>query len=470
MYIYNTLTRQKELFEPIDVNRKKVKIYDCGPTVYGFFHIGNARNFVIFDVLRRYLKYKGYEVTFVQNITDIDDKIINKAIEEKTTWREIANKYTLAYFEDIKALGIEEADYSPKATELVPEMIEFITGLIKQGTAYEVEGNVYYDIAKFSSYGKLSGKKIEELEAGARVEIDERKKHPLDFALWKKAKPNEPSWISPWGEGRPGWHIECSVMSRKYLGDTFDIHGGGIDLVFPHHENEKAQTEALTGKPFAKYWLHNGHLNFSGEKMSKSIGNIKLVHELIAQKYSPLAIRYFLLSAHYRSPLDFSEEILKSAQRGYEEFCNTFYRIKELCEIPASDSGSAGDNELKEAKAQKSKEKFIEAMEDDFNTALAAGSLFELAREVKHTIADKSFTIESLKNVLKILFECSSILGIAPKLEGLGEEEMQFIKNREEARKQKDWASADRIREQLKEKGIILEDTPSGTLALKKKS
>ncbi|MGB0090124.1 MAG: cysteine--tRNA ligase, partial [Planifilum fulgidum] len=371
--LYNTLTRKKEPLRTVEPG--KVKIYVCGPTVYNYIHIGNARVFVFFDVVRRYLKYRGYAVTYVQNLTDVDDKLIKASKETGRPVPEIAETYIRAFFEDMDSLGVERADVHPRATEHIPEMIEAIRTLIDKGYAYERNGDVYFRAMAKEGYGKLSHQSLEELKAGARVEVNEQKENPLDFALWKRAKPGEISWESPWGRGRPGWHIECSVMSRKYLGDTFDIHAGGTDLTFPHHENEIAQSEALTGKPFALQWMHNGYINLGNEKMSKSLGNIVLVKDL-RREFSPRTIRHFLLSAHYRNPIQFTRETMEQMERGIERidtaWTNLRHRMKASMEGPASPETTKALDELTRA--------FEGAMDDDFNTAGAIGVLFDAVR------------------------------------------------------------------------------------------
>ena len=380
--IYNTLTRQKEVLEPIEPG--KVRMYMCGPTVYDYFHIGNSRPFILFDIFRRYLKYRGFEVKFVTNLTDVDDKIIKKASEENVSTDVVAEKYSTAFFEDTKRLGIQEADAYPKATENISDIIELIEKLVQNGVAYPVDGDVFYSVTKFLGYGKLSGKNIDELESGARVEIDPRKENPLDFALWKAAKPGEPYWDSPWGKGRPGWHIECSVMSMKHLGESFDIHAGGVDLVFPHHENEIAQSEGATGKPFVKYWMHNGFLNIEGEKMSKSLGNFFTAREIM-EKYHPAVIRMFFLLKHYRSPINFSEERILEAQSALERIITTLENIDSvLAEHKVQDSENSPS--LPES-IDDLKNEFINEMDDDFNTAGAISKIFDLVKEANLILA-----------------------------------------------------------------------------------
>jgi len=458
--VYNDLTRRKEEFIPLQ--DKKVGIYVCGPTVYDYFHIGNARPFTLFDIVRRYLEYRGYQVTYVQNFTDIDDKMINRANELGITVGELAEKYIAEYFTDADALGIKRADVHPRATEHIPQIIALVQKLVDNGSAYAVDGDVYYDTAKFAEYGKLSQQRLEELESGARVEVDERKKNPMDFALWKQQKPGEPAWDSPWGKGRPGWHIECSAMARQYLGDTLDIHAGGADLMFPHHENEIAQSEAATGKPFARYWLHNGYLNIDGEKMSKSLGNFFTVRD-IRQKYAPEVVRFFLLSAHYRSPLNFSDEQLASAKSALERLYNAYLNLEHLRKTAKTSALREEENELLR-RFKEYREKFIAAMDDDFNTADGVSVLFDLAREI-NTSAGGESSRELLEEVGKLFQEICDVFGLladAGKEETVDTEIEDLIRQRDEARKRKNWAEADRIRDRLLQQGIILEDTPQG--------
>jgi len=482
--IFNTLTKREEEFVPIEPNH--VKMYNCGPTVYDYFHIGNARNFITAEIIRRYLEYKGYKVTFVQNVTDVEDKIIKKANATGVTPAEVAQKFTDAYFEDMKALGILEPTYSPKATEHINDIIEFVKKLIEKGIAYEVDGDVYYDLSKFEGYGKLSGQKVEDTIAGAseRVEINEKKRHPADFDLWKKAKPGEPSWESPWGPGRPGWHIECSVMSSKYLGETFDIHSGGNDLIFPHHENEIAQSEALTGKVLARYWIHNGMLITAGrssesqesEKMSKSLGNVETVRNLL-KKYSPLAIRLFLISGHYRSPLEYRKSSLDEASSAVDRILNcvtTLTKLESQDDI-IPDGLSDSEKELNNA-VDLAISKFEESMDDDFNTPGAIGAVFELIGATNKFISDNPSLSTQGKAILgrvkTVLVKLCDVLGLNV-LESKGLEESSalvdglmnlIIEIRRSAREKKDWATADKIRESLSDLGIKLEDTREGTI------
>ena len=458
MKLYNTLTRNKEEFIPIEEG--KVKMYVCGPTVYNYFHIGNARPFIIFDTLRRYLEYKGYEVTYVQNFTDVDDKVINRANEEGITMEELADRFIKEYFKDADGLGIERATVHPRATHLVLDMVDMIKKLEEKGLAYQAGEDVYFDIAKSEGYGKLSGQSLEDLNAGARIDVSEKKRNPPDFVLWKREKPGEPSWNSPWGRGRPGWHIECSVMARKYLGDTIDIHAGGQDLIFPHHENEIAQSEGTTGKPFARYWLHNGYIKVDNEKMSKSLGNFFTVRE-ISKEYDLEVVRFFMLSAHYRNPVNFSREMLEQAKSGLERLYNARINLEHLAKnSPVSPLRSGEKDKLKSI--QRHKESFENAMDDDLNTADALAAIFELVKEVN------TYTLEEISEELALksrdlLMELAGVLGLLIKEEGEMDKEVQeLIDKREEARKERNWILSDSIRDRLKEKGIILEDTPQG--------
>jgi len=456
--VYNTLTRRKEEFVP--QRDGKVGIYACGPTVYDYFHIGNARVFIVFDVIRRYLRYRGFDVTFVQNFTDIDDKMIKRAGELNITVAELADRYIKAYFEDAGALGIEKADVHPKATEHIPGMIAQIKQLMDNGLAYEADGDVYFQTAAFSAYGRLSNQPLEELVAGARVEVDERKKDPLDFALWKKQKPGEPAWDSPWGRGRPGWHIECSVMSMQYLGETIDIHGGGPDLIFPHHENEKAQGEGATGVPFARYWLHAGFLNINQEKMSKSLGNFMMVRDL-RQKYNPQAVRFFMLSAHYRNPVNFSPDLLEQAQSGLERLNNTVYNLRDILPKLAPDGLDA--TELLD-KIAAGRQRFIAAMDDDFNTAEALAVLFELARDINIHLQEAAPSRTVVEKALAFFGETGGVLGFFAEQgdASLDTRVEELITRRNEARRLRNWAAADALRDELQSMGIVLEDTTQG--------
>lgn len=451
------MTGKKEDFIPLEDN--KVKIYSCGPTVYNYFHIGNARPFIIFDCLRRFFEYQGFDVTFVQNYTDIDDKMINKANEEGVTIKELADRYIKEYEIDASGLGIRPATVHPKATDHIEDIIAFINKLIQKGFAYEVQGDVYFNTGSFDQYGKLSRKKLDELELGARIDVDDRKRNPMDFALWKAKKENEPSWNSPWGEGRPGWHIECSVMSMKYLGDTIDIHCGGADLVFPHHENEIAQSESATGKTFARYWLHNGFININNEKMSKSKGNFFTVRDIV-KSFDYEVLRFFMLSAHYRSPINFSDELLQQAQNGLNRIYECLVHLKLIF---AEDQTGEISDQVNQALADY-KEKFIRAMEDDLNTADAASVLFEMVRYANGLMKDNAVNPKEAKAIYDLFKELGDVLGILynEKDQNIDQDIEELIEKRQQARKDKNWAQADAIRDQLKDMGIILEDTPQG--------
>ncbi|MDW7649936.1 MAG: cysteine--tRNA ligase [Bacillota bacterium] len=461
MRVYNTVKRKKEEFIPVSGN--KVGIYACGPTVYDYFHIGNARIFIVFDVIRRYLRWRGYDVTFVQNFTDIDDKMIKRANELGITVPELADRYIRAYFEDVEALGVEPADVHPKATEHITEMIELIQALTEKGMAYDVDGDVYFHTPAFKAYGELTNQPLDELISGARVDVDERKKHPLDFVLWKKQKPGEPAWDSPWGKGRPGWHIECSVMSTKYLGDTLDIHAGGPDLIFPHHENEKAQSEGATGKQFAKYWMHAGYLNINQEKMSKSLGNFMTVRD-IRQKIAPEVVRFFMLSAHYRNPINYSADLLQQAQSGLERLNNVVYNLRDVLDKLPEEDGVSNDAAERLAALDAFRDRFIEVMDDDFNTADGLAVLFDIARETNTYLKNANPSRTVVAKTLAFFEDVGSVLGFfAPKEDdALDARVNEMIEKRQAARKAKDWATADAIRDELQEMGIILEDTPQG--------
>ena len=461
MKIYNTLTRKKEEFVP--VHPGKVGMYVCGPTVYNYIHIGNARPMIIFDTVRRYFEYKGYEVNYVSNFTDVDDKIIKKANEEGVTATEIAERYIKECKQDMEALNIKPATHQPRATEEIGGMIKMIQTLIEKGHAYEVDGTVYFKTRSFKDYGKLSKKNIDDLEAGHReikVTGEEGKKDPLDFVLWKPKKEGEIAWDSPWGEGRPGWHIECSEMSKKYIGDTIDIHAGGEDLIFPHHENEIAQSEACNDEKFANYWMHNGFLNINNKKMSKSAGNFFTVRE-IGEKYPLQVIRFFMLSAHYRTPLNFSDTLVESAKTGLDRILTAI----DLCREMASKekTGALSDAEKEHfANVEALVKKFEDAMEDDFNTADAVSAIFEIVRESNSTVKD--FSADYAKKVLKVLEDLCGVLGIETTKEEeiLDEEIEKLIEERQAARKNKDFARADEIRDQLLQQGIVLKDTREG--------
>lgn len=462
MKIYNTMTRQKEEFIPIEKN--KVKMYACGPTVYNYIHIGNARPICVCDVLRRYLEFKGYEVTYVQNFTDIDDKIIKKAIEENSDYLTVSQKYIEEYEKDRKGLNIKVATIHPKATENIDEIISMIKTLEEKGYAYKVKnGDVYFRTKKFKEYGKLSHQPLDDLESGARVEVGEIKEDPMDFALWKAAKENEPYWESPWSKGRPGWHIECSAMSRRYLGETIDIHYGGQDLIFPHHENEIAQSEACSGKVFSHYWMHNGYINVDNRKMSKSLNNFFTVRD-VAKVYGYEPIRYLMIASHYRSPINYSDEIIKqciaSLERLYSCRDNLDFMLKN-CDVKNCDV----DNSVLENKFLKHKENFINAMEDDLNTAVALSCIFDLTRDINSAMADaKNVDADLIRFAIDLFDELCGILGLLynRKNVDLEKEVEDLIEKREKARKEKDWALADKIRDELKNRNIILEDTKNG--------
>ncbi len=462
--IYNTLTRKKEKFIPI--KKGEVGMYICGPTVYNYIHIGNARPFIIFEVVRRFLKFKGYKVRYIQNLTDIDDKMINKARELNISVSELAEKFIQEYFIDADSLNIERADVHPRATEHIAEIIELLKGLEEKGYAYEIDGDVFFDVYKFKNYGKLSGQDIEELKIGARVEVDERKRDAIDFALWKKAKEGEPSWDSPWGKGRPGWHIECSAMSMKYLGKTFDIHAGGSDLIFPHHENEIAQSEANNNQQYVRYWMHNGYLCLNNQKMSKSLGNIMKVRDII-QKYKGEVIRYFILSAHYRSPLNFSEEQLQQAQNSLQRLNNIIYNVKHLLKQDKFKKSKDKDDELILEKRKEGEQQFIKAMDDDFNTPIALSRLFGFAKDVNIYLNSPSLKNKIiLEEIIKFYQDLAGkVLGILKDFDreqSFEQEIKKLIEDREKARKEKNWEKSDKIRDELKRKGVILEDTTEG--------
>lgn len=458
MKVYNTLTRQKEEFVPLEEG--KVKMYVCGPTVYNLFHIGNARTFIIFDTIRRYLEYRGYEVNFVQNFTDIDDKMIKKAQDTDTTVKELGDRYIMEYYKDADKLKIKRATVNPRATEYIDEMIAFISELIEKGYAYEVDGDVYYSTKSFAEYGKLSGQNLEDLQSGSRVEVDERKRDPMDFALWKKVKPYEPSWKSPWGFGRPGWHIECSCMALNLLGETIDIHAGGTDLIFPHHENEIAQSEGRSGKQFAKYWLHGAFINVDNKKMSKSLNNFFTAREIL-EKYDSEVVRLFMISGHYRTQINFTIELLDSAKASLERMYNALTRLNGYLNTAGEESKS--EDEAIKASLLAYKDRFIEKMDDDFNTADAISVIFELIRDVNIEINESS-SKEIITFAMDLLRDLGSPLGILQNPVGgtLDEEIEALIQKRNEARKNRDFATADKIRNDLAAEGIILEDTPSG--------
>lgn len=460
MRIFNTLTRKKE--ELVPQKEGEFKIYACGPTVYNFIHIGNARPLCVFDVLRRYLEYRGNKVNFVQNFTDIDDKIIRRANEEGVTFKDISEKYIEEFWVDAKGLNIREATVHPKATENIDEIISIVSTLVEKGYAYAVDGDVYFSTKKFNEYGKLSHQPLEELEAGARINVGELKREPMDFALWKSAKPGEPYWESPWGHGRPGWHIECSAMVRRYLGETIDIHCGGQDLVFPHHENEIAQSECCNGVPFARYWMHNGFITVDKVKMSKSLGNFFTVRD-VAQQFGYEPIRFLMLSCQYRSPINYSydaiEQCKASLERMYTCRNNLDFALKN-----ASDEAGANDGEIV-AMLDNRRNQFIEAMEDDLNTADAIGTIFELVRDINTYVNEGNHSKNLVEYAAEVLDELTGVLGLLynrKPQESLDDEIERLIEERNAARKNKNWAEADRIRDDLKARGIILEDTAQG--------
>ncbi|MFY0778840.1 cysteine--tRNA ligase [Peribacillus simplex] len=456
--IYNTATRKKETFIPIEEG--KVKMYVCGPTVYNYIHIGNARPAIVFDTVRRYLDYRGYDVQFVSNFTDVDDKLIRAAKELGEDVPTISERFIKAYFEDVSALGCKKADAHPTVMENMDAIIEFISALIEKGFAYESEGDVYYRTRKFEGYGKLSHQSIDELRVGARIEIGEKKQDALDFALWKAAKDDEISWESPWGKGRPGWHIECSAMVKKYLGDTIDIHAGGQDLAFPHHENEIAQSEALTGKTFANYWMHNGYINIENEKMSKSLGNFVLVHDII-QKHDPQVLRFFMLSVHYRHPINYSEEVLENVKASLGRLRTSYQNLKHRLQVS---DGLTENNDIWLEKLNGLHEQFIKEMDDDFNTANAISILFELSKQANYYLMEKNTDKEVIDAFLEKFNTLFSVLGLSLEEAGLLDEEIEgLIQQRIQARKDRNFGLSDEIRDRLKNMNIILEDTPQGT-------
>lgn len=456
----NTMTRRKEEFIPLEPG--KVKMYVCGPTVYNYIHIGNSRPAITFDTLRRYLKYRGYEVTFVQNITDVDDKLIRVANEEGVTVKEVADRYTDAFNEDLRNLNILPPDIQPRVMQTIPEIIAFIEGLIEKGFAYESEGDVYFRTGRFGDYGKLSHQPLDDLQAGARVEINEKKEHPLDFALWKAAKDKEVSWSSPWGDGRPGWHIECSAMALKFLGEQIDIHAGGTDLVFPHHENEIAQSECYTGKVFARYWLHNGMLNINNEKMSKSLGNFVLARDLI-QQFGGQLIRFFMLQGHYRNPINFSDELLEQAANSLERMKTAYHNLGHRLET-AREAEPNGQAEQQAQIINDLRNRFIKEMDDDLNTANAITVLFEVVKEANQYMTSQNVGEKEIRAYKELLLELTDVLGLILEQEEelLDSDIDALIVERTEARASRNFARADEIRDLLAEKGIVLEDTPQG--------
>lgn len=457
--IYNTLTREKEEFKPLQ--NGKVSMYVCGPTVYNYIHIGNARPAIVFDTVRRYFEHRGYDVTYVLNFTDIDDKIIQAARDMEKNTLEVADKFIDAYLEDVKTLGVKEATYHPRVTETINEIIQFIQDLIDKGFAYEAKnGDVYFKPREFDGYGKLSHQSIDELRSGARIQVGEAKNDPLDFALWKKAKDSETAWDSPWGKGRPGWHIECSAMAKKYLGETIDIHAGGQDLTFPHHENEIAQSEARNGEPFANYWMHNGYINIDNEKMSKSLGNFVLARELI-EAHDPQVIRFFMLSVHYRHPINFSHELLEATKNSLDRIKTAYFNLEHRKQ--ASMNLEVNSKEWL-AKINEFNKRFIEEMDDDFNTANAISILFDIAKEANVYLESKQTSTNVIEAFQESISSILNVLGISieEEQELLDEDIEALIEERNEARKERNFERADEIRDLLKEKDIILEDTPQG--------
>ncbi|NHM33353.1 cysteine--tRNA ligase [Neobacillus terrae] len=456
--LYNTLTRQKEVFVPLEEG--KVKMYVCGPTVYNYIHIGNARPAIVFDTVRRYLEFRGYDVQYVSNFTDVDDKLIRAAKELEEDVPTIAQRFIDAYFEDVSELGCKKADIHPRVMENMDIIIEFIGKLIEKGFAYESNGDVYYRTRKFDDYGKLSHQSVDELRVGARIEVGEKKQDALDFALWKAAKEGEIYWESPWGIGRPGWHIECSAMAKKYLGETIDIHAGGQDLTFPHHENEIAQSEALNGKTFSRYWMHNGYINIDNEKMSKSLGNFVLVHDII-KKHNPQVLRFFMLSVHYRNPINYSEELLENTKAAYDRLMTSYQNLKHRKEASTNltENNQEWLNKIKALHQQ-----FIEDMDDDFNTAKAISVLFDLSKLSNYYLLEKNTAAEVIDTFLKEFEDLFQVLGLSIEKEELLDEEIEeLIEKRIQARKDRNFQLSDQIRDQLKEMNIILEDTPQGT-------
>ena len=463
MKIFNTMSRRKEEFIPVDPN--EVKIYACGPTVYNFIHIGNARPLCVFDVLRRYLEYRGYNVKFVQNFTDVDDKIIKRANEENCTFEEISEKYIKEFWTDAHGLNFKDATVHPKATENIDEIIEIIKTLVEKGYAYAVDGDVYYRTLKFKDYGKLSHQPIDDLQSGARIAVGDKKEDPLDFALWKAAKEGEPYWDSPWGKGRPGWHIECSAMNKRYLGNTIDIHCGGQDLIFPHHENEIAQSEAANGCMFSKYWMHNGYINVDNVKMSKSLGNFKTVRE-IADVYGYEVIRYFLISSHYRSPINYNLEIIEQCKSALERL----YNCRESLDFAIKNAKTdIADNEEILELIDSRKEQFINSMDDDLNTADGIAAVFDLVSDINTKIINKEVSKNVCQKAADMFDELTGVLGLVynRKSNDINDDIEKLIEERQQARANKDWATADRIRDELKAQGITLKDTPQGVTWVK---
>ena len=462
--VHNTLNNTKMEFKTIEPG--KVKMYVCGPTTYNYIHLGNARPIVVFDTIRRYLTYRGYEVTYIQNFTDVDDKIIKRAHEENDDPIKLAARYIDEFFKDVNALNVLPASTYPKVSEHMQEIIDFVQDIINAGYGYELDGDVYFSVRKYEEYGKLSGRNLDDMQAGARVDVDNRKQDPMDFALWKSAKPGEPAWDSPWGKGRPGWHIECSAMSRKYLGDQFDIHGGGQDLIFPHHENEIAQTECVTGKPMANYWLHNGFNTINSEKMSKTLGNFFLLREIL-EKFDSETVRFYLLSVQYRSPLDFDDEKLQVAQKGLERLKNCYTAMMNGLKTASADNTAEGAELLSKVAAVE--DAFQDAMNDDFNTALASAALFDMAREINTYLKQDVLDKAALQKAADVYIALLNIMGLDFSADnsandGLVDDLMNLLIDlRKQARAEKNYAMADQIRNQLNEIGVVLEDTKQGT-------
>ena len=473
--IYNTLSGKKEIFKPL--TEGKVSMYVCGPTVYDSCHIGHARSVVVFDVIFRYLKALGFEVNYVRNFTDVDDKIINRANELGISSSELAEKYIQEFYDDMGALNVERATIEPKATEHIDQIVTLIEKLVSKGIAYQVDGDVYFSVNSCKGYGRLSGRKLEDMMAGARIKVDKRKKNPFDFALWKSAKPDEPCWESPWGKGRPGWHIECSAMSSKYLGDTLDIHGGGKDLIFPHHENEIAQSESASGKPFVRFWVHNGFVNINQEKMSKSLGNFLMIKDVL-KEYHPEVVRLFLLSKHYRSPVDFTDQFLKEAESGLDKIYALLKRIEKETGLDRRKEVAAGESEGGDIWVR-----FAEAMDDDFNSAQAIGIIFDSVKKINRRLNNNNISLESIQiikkgyedilrigDILGILTEQPDVYFAGKKSSGIEKASIdsdlidKMVLERSEARQNKDWARADQIRQELLDMNIIIEDSTEGTL------
>lgn len=460
--LYNTMTRKKEKFKPITPG--EIKIYGCGPTVYNFIHIGNARPICVFDAMRRYMEYRGFKVTYVQNFTDIDDKIIKKAIEEKSDYSTVSKRYIKEYKKDAEGLNVKEASIAPLATENINSVVDIISTLMEKGYAYEVNGDVYFRTKKFNGYGKLSHQPLEDLEAGARISVGEQKEDPMDFVLWKASKPGEPFWEVPWGKGRPGWHIECSAMARKYLGNTIDIHCGGRDLIFPHHENEIAQSECCNGVPFANYWIHNGYINVDNQKMSKSLNNFFTVRD-VADKYGYEPIRYLMIASHYRSPINYSIDIIEQCKSALDRL----YTCRDNLEFKKSNvsvNKMDKDDEIIDS-LSKYKDKFIAAMDDDLNTADALSVIFDLVKDININInSSTNVSKQVVEYALDIFNELTSVLGLlyqkSQKSSSVDDKVKELIEKREKARKEKNWATADAIRDELKNMNVVLEDTPQG--------